>query len=443
MDAAYPPTMTTPYPLWGAETSWFNYQVEIEDQFKPALWSLLDADGQLPRSDVELVPEPFGQRGEWAISVRHTGRTIGYVGDADAPAWAGVVRRVITSGCIPTTGARIALSGYGGAGIADLWASIYIALSDPDQALPLNDPPSVPYTLLPKSSFVQVTKEEQYYAALLKFVPARGRGAHFLTLHERPPASPKSKPLVEVRINNECVGQLTPQMSLRYLPMIRRLAERRLLTVSRGDIVGSAVAAEVRINGMKANEVDNDFLDVGIVQIPMLVAPEADARNYDLSKMRGLLAPLAPVPLPPPPPEPSDGSLVRFDSGRYSYVAVRRGDHWETTATQDWGIVNERMIWKELATPARKFERADGWTRVDPHDDPRILQHLAVVRFIIDGQYLAAINIARDGSYEGDWYTTVTEQAGQDLPIGDCPSWSEICHFGRSIDMPTIWERVE
>jgi hypothetical protein len=257
------------------------------------------------------------------------------------------------------------------------------------------------------------------------------------------PASPKSKPLAEVRINDECVGQLTPQMSLRYLPMIRRLTERKLLTVSRGDIVGSAVAAEVRINGIKANEVDNDFLDVGIAQIPTLITEERDPRNYDLSKMLTLLQPLAPVPLPPPPPEPLDGSVVRFDTGRYNYVAVRRGDRWETSATQDWGIVNESMTWQEIATPARKFERATGWTAVDPRNDPRVRQRLAVVRFLVSDHYLAAVNIARDGSYEGDWYTTVTQQAERHLPIGDCPSWSQISHFGHSIEIPTGWEPVQ
>ncbi len=436
--------MTTPYRLWTAETSWPSYRVEIEDQFKPALRSVQETDGVHRQSDVELVPEPFGQRGEWAISVRHTGRTIGYVGDADAPAWAGVVRRLIASGCVPTTGAQISLTENDYTEIdGDLWANVSIALGEPDQALPINDPPNAPYTLLPTSSFVQVTKEDQYYDALLKFVPPGGRGPLFVTLHERPAASTKSKPLVEVRINDECVGQLTPQMSLRYLPMIRRLTERKLLTVSRGDIVGSAIAAEVRINGIKANEVDNDFLDVGIAQIPTLVTEERDPRNYDLSKMLTLLQPLAPVPLPPPPPEPLDGSVVRFDSGRYNYVTVRRGDRWETSATQDWGIVNESMTWEELATPARKFERATGWTAVDPRNDPRVRQRLAVVRFLVSDHYLAAINVARDGSYEGDWYTTVTEQAGRHLPIGDCPNWSEISHFGRSIEMATLWEPVE
>jgi len=408
--------------------------VHREDQFEPAIRSLVRADGQQPTGDVELVPEPFGPQGEWSISIRHTGRTIGYVDGADAPAWAGVVRRVIASGCVPTTGANIVANDYG--------SYVYIALSEPAQALPFNDPPAAHYTLLPRSSPVQVTKEEEYYGALLKFVPPGGRAAMFVTLHEREPLSPKSKPLVEVRIDDECIGQLTPQTSLRYLPMIQRLASRGLLTAARGDIVGSAVAAEVRVHAMKANEVDNDFLSIGIAMLPTLVPVQSDPRAYDISKMSAIMQPPPPVRPPPPPPEPPDGSVVRFDSGRYNYVAVRRGDHWETSATQNWGIVNESMRWDQLATPGRRFEIADGWSPIDLRTDPRVRQHLAVVRFIIDDQYLAAINIDPYGNDEGDWYTTVTGQAESVLPIGDRPSWSQISSFGKSIQMPTQWVPV-
>ena len=438
--------MATPYRLWNLETSWCNYQVPIEEEFKSAIQSLLQPDrvvDQLQHTEVELVPEPLGPRGEWAISVRHTGRTIGYVGEADAPAWAGVVRRVIASECIPTTAARISAYQYDGLGGSSLDANISIALSQRYQVLPVNNPPRTPYTLLPRSSAVQVTKEEQYYDALLKFVPRAGRGVLFVTLHECPPTSSKSKPLVEVRIDDECVGLLTPQMSLRYIPMIRRLAERKLLTAARGDIVGSAVAAEVRIYGIKANEADNDFLNDGIALMPTLVPEQEDPQSYDLSNMLPLLQPLPPVQLPQPPPEPPDGSLVRFNLGRYNYLAVRRGTRWETTAGGDWRGVTETMIWDELATPARKFECASGWTAVDPRNDPRVREHLAVVRFTIAGQYLAAINIADDRRYEGYWYTTATEQAAQNLPIRGQLTWSEISRFCRSIEMPTDWEPVE
>jgi len=336
--------MATPYPLWNLETSWCNYQVPIEDELKPAIQTLLQPDqvvDQLQHTEVDLVPEPFGPRGEWAISVRHSDRTIGYVAEPDAPAWAGVVRRVIASDCTPTTAARISGYQYDDIGGSTLHANIYIALSLRDQVLPLNNPPTKRYTLLPRSSVVQVTKEEQYYDALLKFVPRAGRGVLFVTLHECPPTSAKSKPLVEVRIDDECVGLLTPQMSLRYLPMIQRLAERNLVTACRGDIVGSAVAAEVRIYGIKANEATNDFLNDGIALVPRLVPEQDDPRGYDLSNMTALLQPLPPVQPPPPPPEPPDGSLVRFNLGRYNYLAVRRGARWETTAKGDWRSVTD------------------------------------------------------------------------------------------------------
>lgn len=50
-------------------------------------------------------------------------------------------------------------------------ATVQLSLGDPETALPLNDPPPVPYTFLPRSSIVQVTKEEEHFAALLRFVP--------------------------------------------------------------------------------------------------------------------------------------------------------------------------------------------------------------------------------------------------------------------------------
>jgi hypothetical protein len=437
--------VATCYRLWTFGSSWCNYEVPVEDEFKPAIRSVLAPDraaDRLAPTEVELIPEPDGQRGEWAISVRHTGRTIGYIAEPDALAWAGVVRRLIASDCIPTTNARISGYQHDGLGESNLEASIYIFLDQPGQALPLNNPPTVQYTLLPRGSVVQVTKEEQYYDALLNFVPAAGSGVLFVTLHESPPASAKSKPLVEVRIDDQCVGLLTPQMSLRYLPMIRRLAERKLVTASCADIVGSAVAAEVRINGIKANEADNDFLNYGIAKLPRLVAEQDDPRSYDISNMSALLQPLLPVQPPPPPPEPPDGSLIRFNLGRYNYVAVRRGARWETTATGDWRGVTETMAWDELAAPGRKFEYAARFTAIDPRDDPRVRDHLAVVRFIVAGRYLAAINIADDLSYEGYWYTTATEQIERNMPIA-CRIWSEISRFGRSIEMATDWELLE
>lgn len=158
-----------------------------------------------------------------------------------------------------------------------------LKLGDPDGALPMNDPPNVPYTVIPRSSIVQVTKEDEHSDALLKFVPATGCGALFVTLHESTGRAASAKPVVEVRIDDQRIGQLTPQMSQRFLPMIRHLDARGLVTACWGDIKGSAVAAEVRIDGIKANEADAVVLDGDPVTLPSLTGYEGDPLAYDLS----------------------------------------------------------------------------------------------------------------------------------------------------------------
>lgn len=366
--------------------------------------------------------------------------TLGYIDDEDAPAWAGVVRRIVASGFIPTTSGQIWANDYDWNGLDDFSTYVRIGLGSPREALPINDPPSVPYTTLPRSSIVQVTKEDQYTDALLKFVPPSGYGVLFVTLHEHAPLRSQANARVEVRIDDECIGQFTPQMGTRFLPMIRHLEDRGLVTACWGDITGSAVAAEVRIDGVKANEANDDVLDGNPLTIPQLIPELADPMAYDLSAMAPILNPLPPV-SPSIPAEPPDGSLVRFNKGhgRYNYVAVRRGSRWETTSTADRGTINEVMPWRELASRVRTFEIAQRWAPIDPRGDPRVRDHLAVVRFTIDGLYLAAINISNIANYEGDWYTTITDTAERRLPIGDRCLWSDISRAGKYIQVVTTW----
>ena len=41
------------------------------------------------------------------------------------------------------------------------------------------------------------------------------------------------------------------------------------------------------------------------------------------------------------------------------------------------------------------------------------------MRFTIPGMYLAAVTIRDDDDPEGDWYTTITDEASEHLPFGD------------------------
>lgn len=340
--------MTRTYRLWSKSGSdWCDYDIVGEKSYGANIRALLPADwdGQSIeiRRDFELVPEPdnpFSTSGS-AISVRADDRTVGYIPSADSHAWAGVVRRVVASGLIPVVPGRVYAFmakqwdtwDEDGAPPKDFAAKVQIKLSDPNSALPINNPPDVPYTMLPRSGVIQVTKEELHSDALLKMVPRTGHGFFFATLHERD-ASGGAGSVVEVRIDDECVGQLTAQTSLKFLPLIRHLHGRGLVTACWADITGSAVAAEVRIDGVKASAADASILDGEPVTVPRLVPECSDPLEYDLGDaVRGRQStarydidvagqaaesPVArPAPLPPANwyPDPYDPTLLRYWDG--------------------------------------------------------------------------------------------------------------------------------
>ncbi|MEU4342211.1 TerD family protein [Nocardia sp. NPDC023852] len=438
------------YRLWGEARRWCDYELNLEKQYLPAVRSLFPAnmsdDGSVLTPDVQLVPDPGGPHGPWSISVRAKGQTIGYLDPDNGPRWAGPIRRIIASGFVPTTAARIWANEYDGWDGPELRAGVQIALGEPTLAIPLNEPPAQPYTLLPRSAIMQVTKENEHFDVLRNHVPPNGHGLLFVTLVENVPTVGKAKAHVEVRIDDQRVGQLTPQMSQRYLPMIQHLRARGLTTACWGDIKGSAVAAKVRIDGIKANEATPAVLNGPPVTVARLCLANPDLNRYDLTLMRSLLTPVPPIPPTPTtiPKEPSDSSIVRFEKGggRYHYIATRRGDSWETTATGDWGSIDEVMSWTNLAARVRTFRIATQWSPVAPRRDPQVRAHLAVVRFTIGDRYLAAINVCTDGRAEGNWYTTITDRAERTLPFGDYARWQDIAEHGSHIQLATGWSEL-
>ena len=246
--------MALPYRLWSQGRSWCDYELTAEPGFYPAIRSLFPArwpgGGQQLALEAQLLPEPDGPRGPSGTSVRVDGRTLGYLTDEVAPVWTGVIRRIVASGSYPPPLPRSTAMSTTAGTVLSQTDRAHRSPGDPEDAVPINDPPQAPYTMLPRASFVQVTKEDEDFVVLAKFVPQHGHGVLFVTLHEHRPEG-KAKAQVEVRIDDERVGQLTPQMSLRFLPMIKHLQARDLLTACWGDITGSSVAAEVRIDARR------------------------------------------------------------------------------------------------------------------------------------------------------------------------------------------------
>jgi hypothetical protein len=100
------------------------------------------------------------------------------------------------------------------------------------------------------------------------------------------------------------------------------------------------------------------------------------------------------------------------------------------------------MRWDDLCPQVRQFEIATAWDAVTSPYDPRVAQHLAVVRFTIGGMYLAALCIWDERQRIGDWYTTITNQASEYLPFGHFANWSDIFSNGAHVQVVTSWAQL-
>ena len=424
------------YRLWSAG-NWFDHIMEPQEAYKPTVRSLYPSDwsgdGTEVITDIELMPQADGPQGAASIAIRLAGRTIGFLNQEDAATWVGVVRRIVASGLIPVTRGRIYAREYEAFEGTTFWANVQVALGEPSEALPMNEPPAVPHVLLPKSSVLQVTKEDQHVDSLLRILPTGGRGVFYATLHEMSPEG-RGKPTVEVRINDECVGQLTPQTSQRFIPLIAHLQSRGLLAACWSDVTGSTLAAEVRVNAVKANEASAEVLDGPPTDAQHLVPELPDPMQYDLTGALSHLKSLDPVSAPSSPvlPEPPDSAVIRFTLGRrYQYVAVRHGSMWSTTSSYDGQTMKQLMFWHQLGPLLRGFDYATEMDWINPSGDSRIRQQGVVMCFMVHAQYAAAINIADDGGQDGDWYTT----------MGDQETASEILRYAGQPRVITSWTR--
>ncbi|WP_157773063.1 hypothetical protein [Rhodococcoides fascians] len=143
----------------------------------------------------------------------------------------------------------------------DLAVNIDVQVSEPHLILPGNEPPRVPYTVLPHGYSVQVTKVDDHFDVLRHFVEPEGELELLVTLHEIEVSTAKTeKKVVEVRVEDHRIGQLTPQTSAKFLPAVRHLESRGLVTVGRGWFKGSSVSAQVSLMAAKAHELPDDFL---------------------------------------------------------------------------------------------------------------------------------------------------------------------------------------
>lgn len=228
--------------------------------------------GRVPRRDEEiveeallaqLIPEPTNQFDRNAVKVVITGQHVGYLEKQVAAAVQPTIRRIVEAGYVPVVGARIwavARSDYNSRALKH-HANVRLALTDAQRMVPLNDPVFEEYSVLPWGSSLQVTGEEHHHDVLSNYVTPDGEALVLGTLVLLQAARKSIKEVVEVRIDGERIGQLTPSSSQHFLPTIWHLDSLGMTTAAWLIVKGNLLASQVTIHATRAHELQADWFE--------------------------------------------------------------------------------------------------------------------------------------------------------------------------------------
>ncbi len=308
------PSTAHPLDLWGQDGS-FQQEVVGESRYFREIRNLFgsryDPAGVELFFTAQLVPEPDNRYDPNAVSVRINGLTVGYLPREDAARYAPVFSSLIHPGWLPQVSARV----WGGdrvdveydrgrtVEVTRFIGSVSLDLGEPHLLVPANRPPAEPYAILPYGNPIQVFGEEKHMATLTPLLSSAGECWIHTTLHEVVEQSARSvKTLVEVRVDGNVVGRLSPAMSEQMLPIVRFLAERRVLTVARAILKGNTLKAEVVLRAARASQIPQSWLDApplpGMPE-PVMPAQVTPATAVDTYTTAGP----PPAPVVPPPPD--------------------------------------------------------------------------------------------------------------------------------------------
>lgn len=142
-----------------------------------------------------------------------------------------------------------------------VYARVTVYLPDPSCIRPVNGLPAAAHVILPGGSTIQVTKEEDHMEVLTPWLDHGTERPIAVTLHTTQEARARSAiETVEIRLDGERVGILTPTQAANMLPLVKHVEQRRLLPVARAILKGSPLRADVVLHVAKAQDVDPAWL---------------------------------------------------------------------------------------------------------------------------------------------------------------------------------------
>lgn len=210
---------------------------------------------------VELVPEPDNPYDSNAISVRYENQVLGYIAAEQAPDFLPLVTTVIKARRVPTVAADIwAVKRNTRNGIR-IYSNVRINLS-PELEVPENNAPSRPYSIIPRGRTVQVIGEEKHFDVLSEYISKEPLNVLVTLEIETVTTSRTEKEIIGIYLDDRPVGTLSPATSISLIPTIRYLNEQQgVVAVAWAKVIGSRLAAEIKLDITRAESIDDEFLD--------------------------------------------------------------------------------------------------------------------------------------------------------------------------------------
>jgi collagen type III alpha len=262
---------STDVALW-TRNAWAGQEVVGERAHLVALRSVVGSGhrskGAEHRAVAVLVPEPANRFDPDAVAAYIDEQRIGYLPRVDAQRYRPALDQICASGRRPTVAARIWAADYEewdpdqDAMVTRFGAGVHVALDEPHLLLPINSTPAQPHVLLPDGSTIQVHDIAAHLDRLAAIPGVDGERWVYATLHHVVEQLARStRDVVEVWVDGERVGRLTPKMSGEVLPAVRFLAERGRLTVARLLVSGNRAAVSARLYVARAHQLDDHWFD--------------------------------------------------------------------------------------------------------------------------------------------------------------------------------------
>lgn len=215
------------------------------------------------RHPAALVPDGGNPYDPNAVAVFVQGLHVGYLERPNAATYHQAIAAATTSyGRVINVSSRQWM-GPGSRG--DLIARVTLDLPAPNGFVPVNGLPKGGVEL-PTGSTVQVAQEDQHMDILRPILEAHGHEVPVAaTLHCVTQARARSTlDVVEVRIDGQRVGVLSPTQSGNFRELVRHLEERGRLPVARAVLRGNPVKAEVTLFIAKPQDIEPQWFTAAL-----------------------------------------------------------------------------------------------------------------------------------------------------------------------------------